>query len=139
MTVSPASLTPLATVAPNTASFDSRKLLAGGMALPFFLSSFWVFGNLAFGYDFLPIKFDCRASLAQERPEAARFSLDRCVLSVVFALFFWFEISALIFRSAQAANGQKSFLHGFPCLQNRTVRWPQADYARADSVCSKAW
>jgi hypothetical protein len=127
MTVPPESLASPANVVPNTASLHARKVrLAGGIAITFFPILVWGVWNLVFGDNFIqkhawryqldPIQiyvwllitagllqliavFHLRKSDQKPRDWISIASLIDAGLSIALTLFFWMQISTLIFRS----------------------------------------
>jgi len=127
MTTSTEPLASPAKAAPNTSRLQARKVrLAGAMAITFFPVLMWAVWDLVFGNDFIekhawsyhldPVQiyvwlliaagllqliavFHLRKSDQKPRDWVAIASLIDAGLSIAFTLFFWMQISALIFRS----------------------------------------
>jgi hypothetical protein len=127
MTVSPDSLASPAKIAPITSSLQARKVrLASGIAITFFPIVVWGLWDLVLGDDFIqkhawryqfdPVQiyvwlliaagllqliavFHLRKSDQKPRDWISIASLIEAGISIAFTLFFWMQISALIFRS----------------------------------------
>jgi hypothetical protein len=127
MSASPQSLAQESKAALHAQSLPARKLrLAGGVLITFFPVAFWALWDLALGDDFVqkhawryqldPVQiyvwlliaagllqlvavFILRKSDQKPRDWIAIASLIDAGLSIAFTLFFWTQISALIFRS----------------------------------------
>jgi hypothetical protein len=127
MTVSPQPLATQSKVAPNAPTLQARKLrLMSGIAITFSPIIVWALWDLVFGDDFVrkhawryqmdPVQiyvwlliaagllqliavFLLRKSDQKPRDWVAIASLIDAGLSIAFTLFYWTQISALIFRT----------------------------------------